>query len=207
MGAADMQPFHGPGIQADKAGHAAFIGEHTHGQRMVKDFHAPGPDGMLQRLGHVAAGQRPRGGRAPAGVVIRLITHILAVFVRGKRHAQRRQLEEAPGGVCGLAQGGIAMHIAALERLCHVAHTVRVIAGKGQLVVGLLVAARVAGGAAEQVFCHQGQVTLAQGGQGIRRVQPRAARADHHRADCAFLHGHSLLRAKPPSASSTCPAA
>ena len=41
----------------------------------------------------------------------------------------------------------------------------------------------------------------------VRRVQPRAARADHHRADCAFLHGHSLLRAKPPSASSTCPAA
>ena len=52
-------------------------------------------DGLFQRLGHPFAGERADRGRAPAGIVVGLIAHILAVTVDRERHSQIAQAQEA----------------------------------------------------------------------------------------------------------------
>ena len=206
LGAADAQHRVVPKVQALQAAHAPFIRKDAVGQQVFPHPHPPGQDAFFQGLGHVAAGEGPGGGGPAALVVVGLVAHEFPHFVAGKGHPQLHQLEESLGRPRGLAQSQVPVHVLPVQGVGHVLHAVALPARQGELVVGLLVAAGVAGGAVAHVLRHQQHILRPQGGQPVRGVEPRAAGAHHRRQACDFPHGHSLLRAKPPSASSTCPA-
>ncbi len=119
------------GIDAQQAAHAGFIREDAEGQDLFQHGHVPCADAFFEGLGHVAAGQRAHGGGPAANVMVSLVAHKLPHVIAGEGYAQLSQLQEAPGGACGLAQGDVAVHVLPLEGSGHVAHAVALIPGQG----------------------------------------------------------------------------
>ena len=82
-----------------------------------------------------------------------------------------------------------AVHAAAREQVArHLAGAVRRAGGQGELIIGLLVAARVARGARLPPLGHEADVRHAVGAEPVRGVIPGAARAHHERARAKDLH-------------------
>ena len=192
-------------VQAKQAVHALFIREQAHRRHPVEHRDALLRHGPLERLRHQARGERPAGRRPPPRVVVRLVAHILAVLVRRERHAELHELQKAARRARRLAQRDVAVHPpAAIERLGQIAHAVAVASREGELVIRLLVAARVARGAHAHTLREQHHIAHAQVPQAVRRVVAGAAAAHHHglrrdgrqgkAAQCEFrpLHGRAL---------------
>ena len=163
---------------------------------------------FAQALDHHLAGERPGGGGALRGIMVGLIADELAPLVAGEGHAQERQLHERARRERRHGVGVIAVRAAArIERLRHGLDRFRARAAQAELIVGLLVAARVSAGAGgkivgDQQHVHAGLFQL------VRRVQPRRARADHQRIAVKYPHRALLYRRckwKPPSTLMTSP--
>ena len=155
-------------------GHASGVPDHAHRQGSIEDRDAPLADRALQCLRHHPAGQGSRGGGPAARIMVRLVACVFPVRVRGKRHAQLTELQEARRAERRLTQGDIAVDIAPPEGRSEVAHAVGVVAAERQLIVGLLVAARIPGGSRVHVLRHQ-QAVYPQLAERIRGVQSGAA--------------------------------
>ena len=176
-------------VQREQAVHAPRLHDQAHHLHPVAQARAPLQRAPLQRLGHGAGGERPDGRSAHPGVVVRLVAHEFAVAVRGEGHAQQVELQERARRSRRLAQRGIAVHAAAREQVArHLAGAVRRAGGQGELVIGLLVAARVARGARLPPLGHEADVRHAVGAEPVRGVVPGAARAHHERARAKDLH-------------------
>ena len=175
--------------KAQQAAYAVCVRQNMKSKRIIHHRHAARVYAFFQRLGYIAARERPRGGRAAARVVVGLVADIFAHFVCRERHAQLHQLEKGARRAGRLAQRDVAVHIRPAQCARKIAHTVAVIPGKAQLIVGLLVAARIARGAAVHPLGDQ-QYLLPQRRKAVGRVQPRAAGADHRRSCYDLTHRH-----------------
>ena len=155
------------------------VGEDLDHSAVVDDLHALAQHRALQRLGHIAGGQRPTGGGAGARIVIGLVACVFAVFVGGKGHAQLHQVHEAACGIGGLTKGMLAHDAAArIKGLGQLSHAVTVRAGEGELIISLLVAARIAGGAHQPPLGDDGNIPHAEVVKAIGGAVAGAARAD-----------------------------
>ena len=195
--AGDDRPLPRDGGDAGHARDGLPVGEDLHRPPIVQKGNALAGAGALQGLGHVFGGQGAAGGGPTAGVMVGLVARVFAVFVGGEGNAQLHQAEEAAGGVGRLAQGMLS-HDAApgVEGVRHFAHAVPVRAAEGELVVGLLVAARVAGGAHAPSLGEDGDVRDPQVVELIGGVKACAPRADD---ECMVGVFHSFLMCMPPS--------
>ena len=134
----------------------------------------------LQRLGHVFGGQRPAGGGTGTGIMIGLISGVLAVFVTWEGYAKLNEIHKGAYGIRRLRHGVLAHDAASLvEGTRHFTDTVAVAARKGQLIISLLVASRVTGGAHEAPLGYNGYVADAEPHKAERRVISGATRADY----------------------------
>ena len=187
VGAAHGDRRAGAAVQAEQAAHAVFAGQNAENQRVIQHRHAARAHAFFQRFGHVAAGQRPGRGGPAAGVMVGLVADILAHLVGRERHAELHELEEGARRTGGFAQGDVAVHIGAAQRARHLADAVAVVPGERELVIGLFVAARVAGSAAVHALGDE-QDLLPERGQAVGGVEPRAAGADDRRAGDDLFH-------------------
>ena len=187
MRAAHAEPFAGFRIQAQKAANAVFVRQNPEGERVVEHGDSARKRAFFQRFGHEAARERPGGRGAGAHVVVGAVAGVFAVFVAGERHAQLYELEKALRRACRLAQRDIAVYIVPFERLRHRADAVAVVSGQREAIVGLLVAAGVARGAAVEAVGDE-QTVLAERGEPVGGVEPGAAGTDHRRTGCNLFH-------------------
>ena len=135
------------------AGNLPFLGKETDHQMLVEELDTAAPGACFQLLRHGLRGQRTDGGAPQRGIVIGLVADERAVAVGREGDAGLDEVHEGSYRVGCFGEGDVAVgRFAIKESLCHLLHTVLVVAGERELVVGLLVAACVAGGAGEAVL-------------------------------------------------------
>ena len=111
-------------------------------ERLPASYEAVVRDVALPLAERIAAAARP------GGIVVGLVPGVLAEGVAGKRHAEFDEVEERARRERGLGERNVAMHAAAgEERLGERQGRIGFVARKPELVVRLLVGARVDGGA------------------------------------------------------------
>ena len=187
------------------------------------NYHVPVPNGNLlfrhglfQIFRHQLGGQRPGAGGAGTGIVIRFVSHVFAIAIHGEGHAQLCQMNEAGHGQRRLGVGNVTVHALAAEQILrHSPGRIGKIAAEIQLVVGLFVRARVAGGTHLYPFGEDGNVlhtVFPQAERGIITGRTAAYNSGVHGDGAAvpaadrknrFLHvaPHSRRMWKPPSTS------
>ena len=184
LGCKQRQPIQ-PGprqVERQQAEHRAVLHQQAHRLHLAKNADAFAPDALFQRLGHKARGERPSRGRALARVVVGLVARILPEAVAREGDAQAHQLHEAAHRAGSLRERGVAVHAAALEQgFGHLLHGVRCVPAEGELVVGLLVAARVARRAHLHALGDDRHIRAPEVIQAVRGVKARAAAADYQR--------------------------
>ena len=161
---------------------------------------------LLQFFGHDPAGIRTDTGRSSPGIVIRLISDILAIPILRERNAQLNKPEEALNGERSLAERDISVHALSAEKgFRHFPHAVRFSSGQGELIVGLLIRPRIAAGPRQTVLRHEEYIPLSHLIQTVRCVISRSACADDGRPasdhpavrasdSVIFFHQHSSAR-------------
>ena len=187
MRAAHAEPVARLRVQTQKTANAVFVRQNLKGERVVEHGNSARERAFFQRLGHEAARERPGRGSARAHVVVGAVAGVFAVFIAGERHAQLHELEEALRRARRLAQRDVAVHVVPLERLRHRADAVAVVSGQREAIVGLLVAAGVARGAAVEAVGDE-QTVLAERGEPVGGVEPGAAGTDYRRTGCNLFH-------------------
>ena len=167
-------------VQAQKAEHPLAVRQNTDNLHTVQHRNALRAYGSFQHLRHSFAGIRAGASRAAARIMVGFVADVFPVTAARKFHAKLRQPQKARRGERRLAQRGIAVNaLAVKKRLRHFAHTVSIAAGERQLVIGLLVAAGIAAGAAEPVLGQQQNVVLTGTPEAVCRVIARCAAADN----------------------------
>ena len=164
------QPGHGP-VRHDDVDHPA----------VVEDPCAAASDLLLQLLHHGPRGVRADRGCPAARVMVGLVADELPVPVLREGDPQVAQPQEGPGRHGGLGQRVVAVHGPAAEQgVGHLNDGVRFVAGQRQLVVGLLVRARVARGPGAHVVGDHDDVGLPELPEPVSTAEPGRAGADHH---------------------------
>ena len=191
------------GGHTSHARHGLVVVEDLDHPLKINDLNSLAEAGLFQGLGHVLGGQGAAGGGAGTGIVIRLVPRVLTELVGGEGHAQLHQPQKAAGRVGRLAEGMLTHDAAAtVQGVRHFADAIPVRAAKGELVVGLLVAARVAGGAHVPPLGHNGDIRHAEIEELVGGVVARTARTDDEGVVSLF---HSFLMCMPPSRMKDCP--
>ena len=150
-----------------------------------------------ERVHHLLRGPRARRRGAAALVVVRAVAGVPAEAVVRKRHAELDEAVERLGRVLRLAERDVAVHAAAREEVLgqqprRVGHP----AVEGELVVGLLVRARVGGRPAAPALGDDGDVVLAEVSEPDCRGERRGTGPDDERVDA--VHRHRDARHRHP---------
>ena len=178
-------------VQSHQPCHAALLHQQPHRLEAVQQGDALLPHRGLQLFRHDFGGQRPAGGGPLPGVVVGLVAHVFPVAVGGEGHPQVYQLHKGAHRARRLRQGRVPVDAApGKEVFRQLVDAVLGVGAQGELVIGLLVAACVPGGAHVHPLGEQGDVPPAQVEQGVRGVKARAARAHHHGVQS--VEGHPL---------------
>ncbi len=177
------------GAAARSAGSRVRQGQQRDGDAALVDWQAQAPQLGGQCAAHVAARVGAGRGGALPRVVVGLVADELAVAVARKGHAEVDEVEEGARRAGGLGQREVAVHGAAGREVGgHRARRVGCRAAEPELVVGLLVAASVDGGAGREALGDDEHVVQPAAPRLERRVQAGCAAARHQRV--AEVEGH-----------------
>ena len=167
-------------IQAKQSANSIILTQHTNDLHFVQYRYTIILYGTFQTFGHLFAGVRSNTGSTAAWIMVRFIADIFAIPIPRKRHTKFNKFQEALCRKRSFAQCDVTIYTAALiKRLCHFTHTVRVAAGKCQLVIGLLVASCVAAGTTDPVFCNQQNIVLSQFPKAVSCIESCRTAADN----------------------------
>ena len=112
--------------------------------------------------------------------MVRLIAHILSEMILGKGHSQLHQMHKALYGQRRLTECMVPVHtLAGKEIPGHGIYAVRLIPGQRQLIVGLLIRTRIAGGAGTYPLGNQCRACLSILKKAVRRGESGGSAAGH----------------------------
>ena len=140
---------------------AAAVDDQIEQPAVRPDRHPGGQDARLQAFGHRLRGVGADGGAPLARVVVGSVTGELAMAVGGEGHADLGQVQEGPGRTGGFGQCVVTVHRAAREQGSgEFGDRIRGCPSQSQFVIGLLVGARIAGGARADLVGDQADIGL-----------------------------------------------
>ena len=178
-----------PSVQAEDPGHPLPVSEEADRLKAVQNGDTLIHNRPFQHLGHPLGGVGADGGPPGTWVVVGLVAHVLPKRIGGEIHPQAAELEEGGHRARRLAESRGAVHAApGKESLCHLSDAVPAVPRQGELVVGLLVASRVPGGARQPGLGDQGNVLYPQVVKPVGAVIARAARADDNGLEIVGFH-------------------
>jgi len=168
----------------------------------VEDFDPLLLDLSRQAFEHHAGGEGAGRRRSLLRVVIGFVSDISAVSIAGKRHAEADEAKKRLGRAEGFAEGDVAVHGAAGEKIAgHLVGRVRPAARQRELIIGLLIRAGVVRCPAAEILGRDGDIGLSavveteSGREGRRaaaddqRVQGIQGKLGPVQGERAFLHG------------------